>query len=244
MITIGNHFRVWGVKLSEIHAFAITKLMWLCIIPLSLNVIYWIGTDHMGMIAHLSYYHQFWRVVFSLFTFLLAEKQEVCDTKDILQYLRREHGGDLDAMFANKTIDAILKKVKTRYDHHYHHKRSIDAMEQALNRYRRAPGGYEKKGNYDDKGNPLSYDNQVISSVFLFEFAHACRYGSIALLSCMFLIVSTVLSVVIMIFSHSKNSTCYFRQTLICVDSFYSNALNRFQGYCRCDIETFEASSP
>lgn len=120
---------------------------------------------------------------------MFLEKQEVCDTKDILQYLRSEHGGDLDAMFANKTIDTILKKVKTRYDHHYHHKRSIDAMEETLDRLRRA-AGYDKKGNYDDKGNPLSYDNQVITSVFLFEFAHACRYGSIALLSCMFLIVS------------------------------------------------------
>ena len=27
MITIGNHFRVWGVKLSEVHAFANTKLL-------------------------------------------------------------------------------------------------------------------------------------------------------------------------------------------------------------------------
>lgn len=92
-------------------------------------------------------------------------------------------------MFDNKTIDQILKKVKTRYDHHYHHKRSIDAIEETLARYRRAPGGY-KKGFYDENGNPLSYDDQVIKSVFLFEFAHACRYGSIALLSCMFFIVS------------------------------------------------------
>lgn len=121
-----------------------------------------------------------------------TEKEEVCDTKDILQYLRTEHVGDLDNIFANKSVDYILEKVKKRYAHHKYYKRSIDDMEETLERYARAAGDYSEKGMFDEKGNPLSYHGEVISSVFLFKFAYACRYGSIALLSCMILIVSAV----------------------------------------------------
>ncbi|KAF6038149.1 hypothetical protein EB796_003544 [Bugula neritina] len=111
------------------------------------------------------------------------QKAEVCDTKDILKYLKREHPGELDELFANYTLKEILYKLKTRNDHHYHHKRDVSAVlnsEHLLDRSKRAaPSG--GKGAYEE--NPMS-------SVLLFEVAHACRYGSIALLSCMFLIVS------------------------------------------------------
>lgn len=110
----------------------------------------------------------------------LAEKEEVCDTKDILKYFKREHPGGLDDLFANNSLKAILYELKTRNDHLYHHKRDLTAVNAQLNSRvkRAAPSGGGK------------YEPNPMDSVLLFDFAHACRYGSIALLSCMFLIVS------------------------------------------------------
>ncbi|XP_067944240.1 uncharacterized protein [Watersipora subatra] len=107
------------------------------------------------------------------------QKEEVCDTKDIIKYLDREYDGQLDELFTNYTIDQIMYKIAKRNDHYYHHKRDLSAVNSLENERikRAAPSG--------DSGE---YGTNPMNSVLLFEVAHACRYGSIGLLSCMFLI--------------------------------------------------------
>lgn len=107
----------------------------------------------------------------------------MCDTKDILKYFTREYPGQLDELFANNSIKDILYKLKSRNDHYYHHKRDLSAVNAEFinERVRRAAPSGDKE----------SYGKNPLDSVLLLEVAHACRYGSIALLSCMILIVSS-----------------------------------------------------
>ena len=108
----------------------------------------------------------------------VTETQEVCDTKDILIYLNNTYSGQLDKLFFNNSFDDVLSELKER-NVHYRHKRDVTAISTNFNSHR------------VKRAMPI-LESKTLDSIPLYGWAHACRYGSITLLSCMFLIVSTL----------------------------------------------------
>ena len=122
-----------------------------------------------------------------MLNFLFAtEKQEVCNTEDVLTYLSNKYHGQLDELFATKSIDDILPELSKRNNIYYYPDKKDKKEKRDLTAVSTSMASSREKRAVKTKEEPPKF-----ASITLFQVAYACRYGSIALLSIMIFIVST-----------------------------------------------------